>query len=103
MRQGTRKKWESTIKGAQKTLEKLFKTIPKYSELRDCPGIQGTSNLLPYLRFGQICPNQIKVKLSGKLNNKAFGVATYYSQIIWRKFLIITSWCIFLTLWTMAS
>lgn len=53
--------------------------LSNYEEVRDYPFIQGTSNLSPYLRFGQISIRKMVIHAL-KTNS------TFLSELIWREF-----------------
>lgn len=51
-----------------------------YSEARDVPGVEGTSRLSPYLRFGCVSPLEAAVRA------EAAGGADFAWQLAWRDF-----------------
>jgi deoxyribodipyrimidine photo-lyase len=55
--------------------------LDRYDELRDLPGVDGTSGLSPYLRWGQLHPRQLLVDLD---DSRAH--ATFRSELAWREF-----------------
>ena len=56
--------------------------LARYAQGRDEPGIDGSSMLSPYLRFGEIGPFQIWKAISGQ----AAGTAKFMSELGWREF-----------------
>lgn len=62
--------------------------ITEYKDDRNIPSVRGTSQLSPYLHFGQISPNQIwyAIKEAFHGNTSGAGVDTYLSEIGWREF-----------------
>lgn len=72
---------------ARKRLE-LFvtKKLPLYAELRSDPGINVTSELSPYLRFGQISPVQILLRVFKEASPKDPNVKVFVDQlVVWRE------------------
>lgn len=65
----------SNIKVKPYSIDNLF----NYEEVRDYPSIQGTSNLSPYLRFGQLSVRKMVIHAL-KTNS------TFLSELIWREF-----------------
>lgn len=55
--------------------------LPTYKEERNDPGVDGTSQLSPYLRFGVIHPRQLLAVLP-----HAAGSDHFRSEIAWREF-----------------
>lgn len=58
------------------------KLIKNYTETRNIPSLQGTSQVSPYLRFGTISVRQL-VKLAIKWND------TWLNELIWREFFMM--------------
>lgn len=80
------KYWQPSESDAKKKLEELIKhKINNYSEARDVPGINGTSQLSPYLKFGQIHVESIWNNCSD-LAKKAKGYRKYINELGWREF-----------------
>jgi len=72
---------------AEKRLE-LFLTqkLPFYAELRSDPGISVTSELSPYLRFGQISPVQILLRVFKETSPEDPNVKVFVDQlVVWRE------------------
>lgn len=63
--------------------------VSNYDETRDIPGVDGTSQLSPYLAIGALSPRQIIDALQhahpNALSDTA-GVGTFISEICWRDF-----------------
>jgi deoxyribodipyrimidine photo-lyase len=83
------KQWTITEKAAGSKLHWFIQNaISDYSDDRNLPAVRGTSQLSPYLHFGQISPNQawyaIKDAFHGNTSGK--GVDTYLSELGWREF-----------------
>jgi deoxyribodipyrimidine photo-lyase len=83
------KQWTITERAAGSKLQWFIKNaIVEYSDDRNLPAVRGTSQLSPYLHFGQISPNQawyaIKDAFKGSVSKK--GVDTYLSELGWREF-----------------
>lgn len=80
------KYWRPTEIEAKLKLDEFIKDkIDNYGEARDIPGINGTSKLSPYLKFGQIHVESIWNKCSF-LANKAKGYRKYINELGWREF-----------------
>lgn len=85
--------WSPGEAAAQQRLKTFVKkTVGEYKNQRDMPGIDGTSQLSPYLHFGDISPNQIwyavqDVRADGK-PSKAFleQSEVYLKEVVWREF-----------------
>jgi deoxyribodipyrimidine photo-lyase len=59
----------------------LDNVVDHYDEYRDRPGIDGTSRLSPYLKWGVIHPRQLLDRLG-----PSAGAETFRSEICWREF-----------------
>ena len=80
------KYWEPSENEAKKYLQKLIKNkITDYGDTRDVPGIDGTSKLSPFLKFGQIHVETIWNKC-GEVTNKGEGYRKYVNELGWREF-----------------
>ena len=79
--------WTPTLDGARYALESFSEEkIKGYTKLRDCPGVDGTSRLSPFLHFGQLSPRQVwhAIHASGAADtNDGFK---FLSEIAWREF-----------------
>ncbi len=67
--------------------------IYDYTNTRNRPDLQGTSELSPYLRFGMLSPRQAVAAGEAALRDApdasaAEGVAVWISELIWREFFI---------------
>lgn len=82
---GFYEKWEPTRAGALKNLKRfLTEAITGYADGRNFPDEQGTSELSPYLAFGQIGPREIAARVETERDKK--GGQVYFSEILWREF-----------------
>ncbi len=83
---GLKETWKPGSSTGKKVLNSVLKRIvSEYSTQRDYPGIKGTSELSPYLHFGDISPRQIwhtTRQLDG-MSNKG---EAYLRQLGWREF-----------------
>lgn len=62
--------------------------IGRYAEDRDRPGLDGTSALSPYLRFGMLSPRLAAVRAGevGAGMGESSGATTWLDELIWREF-----------------
>ncbi|MDQ8193912.1 deoxyribodipyrimidine photo-lyase [Coraliomargarita sp. SDUM461004] len=60
--------------------------IQDYASARDRPDVCGTSQLSPYLYWGQIGPRQIVSRLKATCDLSQPGPATFLKEIYWREF-----------------
>jgi len=80
------KYWDPSEKEAKKYLQELIKNkITNYGDTRDIPGINGTSKLSPFLKFGQIHVETIWNKCN-EVTNKGKGYRKYVNELGWREF-----------------
>ena len=87
--QGLRKKWTVSEQQAQIALDTfLEEKLPEYGEHRDFPASAGTSNLSPYIRWGQVSIHRVYEKLRTKMLSQEMGENgdRYFSQLAWREF-----------------
>ena len=78
--------WSPSEKEALASIKKFIKNqIIHYGELRDIPGVKGTSKISPYLAFGQIHIETIW-ELCGQLKSKGYGYRKYINELGWREF-----------------
>lgn len=87
--QGLAKQWTVSERAAGSKLHWFIQhAIQDYSDQRNLPSVRGTSQLSPYLHFGQISPNQVwyAIKDAFHGNTSGKGVDTYLSEIGWREF-----------------
>ncbi len=74
--------WQPGERGAQQALQRFQRSaLRRYPQLRDVPGVRGTSRLSPHLHWGEISPRQIWHRLGPRGRSSAF-----FRQIIWREF-----------------
>ncbi len=79
-------------KGAQARLTKfLHKGLKGYAELRDRPDLDNTSQMSPYLRFGEISPLQLyhtvrTARESGETDASQKDVEIFCKELGWREF-----------------
>ena len=55
--------------------------VATYHERRDDPGVEGTSRLSPYLKWGMLHPRQLLARL-----DHSPGAETFRSELAWREF-----------------
>lgn len=89
---GMRRTWEVSESGALRRLQAFARQAARdYAERRDRPGIQGTSRLSPYLRWGLIGPGTIWHALRRSSHASSGpdperGPASYLRELVWREF-----------------
>ena len=80
------KYWNPSEKEAKNKLQELIKNkIKDYGETRDIPGINGTSRLSPFIKFGQIHVETIWKKCQ-EIKIKKIGYRKYINELGWREF-----------------
>jgi len=80
------KYWTPSEQEAKKHLNELIKNkIEDYGDARDIPGIDGTSKLSPFLKFGQIHVETIWKKCQD-IKIKKIGYRKYINELGWREF-----------------
>jgi deoxyribodipyrimidine photo-lyase len=80
------KYWEPSENEAKKYLHDLITNkITDYGDTRDIPGINGTSKLSPFLKFGQMHVETIWSKCD-EVINKGKGYRKYVNELGWREF-----------------
>ena len=78
--------WSPSEEIALKTLRDFIKNkITHYSDARNFPNIIGTSNLSPFIKFGQIHVETIWNECY-KNNTKSLGTSKFMAEIGWREF-----------------
>ena len=78
--------WKPSEQEANKYLQKLIDSkIEGYGDARDIPGVEGTSKLSPFLKFGQIHVETIWKKCQA-IKNKKIGYRKYINELGWREF-----------------
>ncbi|MEM7334200.1 MAG: deoxyribodipyrimidine photo-lyase [Chloroflexota bacterium] len=65
--------------------------LTQYGSLRDFPGINGTSKLSPYLRFGMLSARQaivtaVELRAKVKEETAVQSVQTWLDELVWREF-----------------
>lgn len=66
-----------------KRLKSFFAKVDRYAATRDLPGVDGTSQLSVYLRFGNLSIRELVRKV---LNADSEGKKTWLNELIWRDF-----------------
>jgi len=80
------KYWNPSEHEAKKYLQELIENkIKNYGETRDIPGVNGTSKLSPFLKFGQIHVETIWKKCE-EMKIKKIGYRKYINELGWREF-----------------
>ena len=80
------KYWNPSENDAKKYLQELVDNrIENYSVTRDIPGVNGTSKLSPFLKFGQIHVGTIWKKCED-IKVKKIGYRKYINELGWREF-----------------
>jgi deoxyribodipyrimidine photo-lyase len=83
---GIRETWQPGERGAAKRLTRFLKgPIDSYPTGRDRPDLPGTSQLSPYLHFGEISARQVWRQVRRSSASSA-AAETYIRQIGWREF-----------------
>ena len=80
-------RWQPGEEMAQEKL-RLFieKLVSGYATGRDRPDLAATSELSPYLRFGEICPHRIWADVCVNEVGTTTGAQVYLSELAWRDF-----------------
>jgi len=80
------KHWKPSEQEAKKYLNELIKDkIENYGDARDIPGVNGTSRLSPFLKFGQVHVETIWKKCQD-IKVKKIGYRKYINELGWREF-----------------
>jgi deoxyribodipyrimidine photo-lyase len=88
---GLREAWQPGEAGAKKLLDVfLAKHIKTYDEMRNLPGVAGTSRLSPHVHFGEISPRAVFQAAQQAGSGK--GVQTFLKELLWREFAIYLLW-----------
>ena len=78
--------WKPSEEEAIKKLKNFIENkLDEYGEMRDIPGIEGTSKISPHLAFGQIHVETIW-KECQLIKNKNIGYRKYINELGWREF-----------------
>ncbi|MEO0369340.1 MAG: deoxyribodipyrimidine photo-lyase, partial [Pseudomonadota bacterium] len=85
---GIADQWQPGEQGAADNLQQFLSApVDDYKEQRNIPDKRGTSRLSPYLRFGEISPNQIWYAAQDAANNQVNDdLDCYLSELGWREF-----------------
>jgi deoxyribodipyrimidine photo-lyase len=80
--------WNPGEKGSADNLQQFLSApVKDYKEQRNIPDVKGTSKLSPYLRFGEISPNQIWYAAQHNAENRVDDdLDCYLSELGWREF-----------------
>lgn len=80
--------WQPTELFANQTLAQMcrYKKFQEYSDKRDIPAEDGTSQLSPFLHFGQLSPRTVWHKISDKNKDNISEVEPFLRQLVWREF-----------------
>ncbi|NPV88418.1 deoxyribodipyrimidine photolyase [Coprothermobacteraceae bacterium] len=83
--------------GEIEALERLSRFVserlPLYAELASDPGVEATSGLSPYLRFGQISPVQILQRIFDEYPQEDPNVAAFVNElVVWRELARNRAW-----------
>lgn len=81
--------WQPGESGAQDKMELFLKNaLNGYHEKRDIPGIVGTSQISPHLKFGEIGPRQIwhAVHKIAEKSSHTQDIDRYLAELGWREF-----------------
>lgn len=70
----------------EKLADFLDQGLAGYRENRDRPDRDGSSGLSPYLRWGEISPNEVWHAAAGHRRNAAESTAVFASELGWREF-----------------
>lgn len=89
---------EPAFKGGESEAKKrwkafLSKRVASYQQGRDIPGVDGTSRMSPYLRFGCISIRRMvddsrkaQESVKTKIQESISGIDKYVDELIWREF-----------------
>ncbi|MCA9258501.1 MAG: deoxyribodipyrimidine photo-lyase [Planctomycetales bacterium] len=87
---GFRGRWSPGEEGAQRQLAHFVsQTLATYADSRDRVDIEGSSQLSPHLRFGELSPQQVwdaVENASGLRANSSPACTSFLSEIGWREF-----------------
>ena len=84
--------WTPGEKGALDRLHDFAEGALKgYAEMRDVPGVDGTSGLSPHLAMGEISPRRIWSTIENRNEAERHGpsaedVSRYLKELVWREF-----------------
>jgi deoxyribodipyrimidine photo-lyase len=83
--------WDPTVSGAEACLNAFSdERMDAYKNKRDFPNQRATSELSPYLHFGQISPRRVwhHIKDQAEVEGGIKGGEAYLRQLVWRDFAI---------------
>ena len=80
---GMRDFWQVGEQAARERLDWWADHVEDYDDARNLPSVDKTSQLSPYLHFGEISPVQIWHSLK---NKRSEGWRTYEKELIWRDY-----------------
>lgn len=75
--------WQPGEANALRRLHGFLDHLDDYPDDRDCPGIDGTSRMSPYLHFGEISPGRI---LEAARARGGVGMDKFIAELGWREF-----------------
>lgn len=83
--------WTPGEKGATKRLERFLSSVGNYAEQRDRPADDGSSQLSPFLHFGEIGPRQVWAAIRGLSQSSGVfplnaGAHKFLAELGWREF-----------------
>ena len=83
---GLREKWTPGEAGAHERLHRFVEAgLTRYGTDRNIPGIESTSKLSPYLRFGEVSPRQLMAAAVSAAGAPG-DVDKFLAEIGWREF-----------------
>ena len=78
---------EITEAAAWKTIDLFFEQrIDQYTEQRNLPGLDATSRISVYLKYGLVHPRQLLARIDEAINRGSDGAVTFLSELCWREF-----------------
>jgi deoxyribodipyrimidine photo-lyase len=84
---GLRQKWQVSESAAQQRLETFCATqLSHYADARDFPAQAVTSELSPYLQWGQISPRQIYQHSAAVTDPSSYALQRFHAELGWREF-----------------
>jgi len=83
---GMRVAWTPGESGADARFTRFLDRALHYSENRDCPDLEGTSSLSPYLHFGEISPRHVWHTIRERFPTLPRGPETFLKELVWREF-----------------
>ncbi len=84
---GLQQKWQVSESAAHQRLETFCATqLSRYAEARDFPAQAVTSELSPYLQWGQISPRQIYQHSAAVTDPTSYALQRFHAELGWREF-----------------